>query len=49
MNSVIDLPAPPVLPVAESNKVFPVGRVYCVGDPTITYYANPPTKYLSRR
>lgn len=31
MNYVIDFPVTPVLPVAESNKVFPVGRIYCVG------------------
>ncbi|OGA52741.1 MAG: fumarylacetoacetate hydrolase [Betaproteobacteria bacterium RIFCSPLOWO2_12_FULL_62_58] len=31
MNYAIDFPATPVLPVAESNKVFPVGRIYCVG------------------
>ena len=31
MNFAIDLPETPVLPVAESNQVFPVGRIYCVG------------------
>jgi len=31
VNYAIDFPATPVLPVAESNKVFPVGRIYCVG------------------
>jgi fumarylpyruvate hydrolase len=31
MNYAIDFPATPTLPVAESNKVFPVGRIYCVG------------------
>src|SRR5712691_12317622 len=31
MKYVIDFPATPVLPVVESNKVFPVGRIYCVG------------------
>lgn len=31
MNYAIDFPGPPALPVAETNKVFPVGRVYCVG------------------
>jgi fumarylpyruvate hydrolase len=31
MNYVIDFPPVPSLPVAESNKVFPVGRIYCVG------------------
>jgi fumarylpyruvate hydrolase len=31
MDYVIDFPPTPVLPVAESNKKFPVGRIYCVG------------------
>lgn len=31
MNYAIDFPGVPVIPVAESNKVFPVGRIYCVG------------------
>ena len=31
MNYAIDFPATPTLPIAESNKVFPVGRIYCVG------------------
>jgi fumarylpyruvate hydrolase len=31
MNYAIDFPPPPVLPVAESVKSFPVGRIYCVG------------------
>lgn len=31
MNYAIEFPATPTLPVAESNKVFPVGRIYCVG------------------
>lgn len=31
MKYAIDFPAPPVLPVAESSTVFPVGRIYCVG------------------
>lgn len=31
MNYAIDFPGVPVLPVAESNKAFPVGRIYCVG------------------
>jgi fumarylpyruvate hydrolase len=31
MNYAIDFPATPALPVVESNKVFPVGRIYCVG------------------
>ena len=31
MDYVIDFPKTPVLPVAESNKMFPVGRIYCVG------------------
>ena len=31
MNYAIDFPAMPVLPVAESNQAFPVGRIYCVG------------------
>ncbi|MBM3356348.1 MAG: fumarylacetoacetate hydrolase family protein [Betaproteobacteria bacterium] len=31
MNYAIEFPAIPVLPVAESNKTFPVGRIYCVG------------------
>jgi fumarylpyruvate hydrolase len=31
MTYAIPFPATPVLPVAESNKTFPVGRIYCVG------------------
>ena len=31
MNFAIDFRATPALPVAESNQVFPVGRIYCVG------------------
>jgi fumarylpyruvate hydrolase len=31
MNFAIDFPKTPTLPVAESNQVFPVGRIYCVG------------------
>lgn len=31
MNYAIEFPGTPVLPVAESNKSFPVGRIYCVG------------------
>ena len=31
MDYAIDFPGVPVLPVAESNKSFPVGRIYCVG------------------
>ena len=31
MNYAIDFPATPTLPVVESNRVFPVGRIYCVG------------------
>ncbi len=31
MKYVIDFPGTPTLPVAESNQVFPVGRIYCVG------------------
>lgn len=31
MSFAIEFPKTPVLPVAESNKVFPVGRIYCVG------------------
>ncbi len=31
MNYAIDFPGTPTLPVVESNKVFPVGRIYCVG------------------
>ncbi|HSN41068.1 MAG TPA: fumarylacetoacetate hydrolase family protein [Burkholderiales bacterium] len=31
MEYAIDFPKTPVLPVAESNKVFPIGRIYCVG------------------
>ncbi|MCL6646007.1 MAG: fumarylacetoacetate hydrolase family protein, partial [Dehalococcoidia bacterium] len=31
MTYAIAFPATPVLPVAESNKTFPVGRIYCVG------------------
>jgi fumarylpyruvate hydrolase len=31
MNYAIDFPGAPVLPVAESNAVYPVGRIYCVG------------------
>ena len=30
-DSAIDFPSPVTLPVVESNKVFPVGRIYCVG------------------
>jgi fumarylpyruvate hydrolase len=31
INFAIDFPGTPTLPVAETNKVFPVGRIYCVG------------------
>jgi fumarylpyruvate hydrolase len=31
MDYAIDFPKTPVLPVAESKKAFPVGRIYCVG------------------
>ena len=31
MNYAIEFPGTPTLPVAESNKAFPVGRIYCVG------------------
>jgi fumarylpyruvate hydrolase len=31
MNYVIDFPGVVTLPVVESNKAFPVGRIYCVG------------------
>ncbi len=31
MDYAIDFPKTPVLPVAGSNKTFPVGRIYCVG------------------
>jgi fumarylpyruvate hydrolase len=31
MNYTIDFPGAPVLPVAESNQAYPVGRIYCVG------------------
>jgi len=31
MNYAIDFPGTPTLPVVESNKAFPVGRIYCVG------------------
>lgn len=31
MDYVINFPKTPVLPVTESNKMFPVGRIYCVG------------------
>jgi len=31
MDYVIDFPKTPTLPVVESNKSFPVGRIYCVG------------------
>jgi fumarylpyruvate hydrolase len=31
MSYVIDFPGVPTLPVAESSKAFPVGRIYCVG------------------
>ncbi|MDB5772235.1 MAG: Faa-hydrolase family protein, partial [Burkholderia sp.] len=31
MDYVIDSPKTSVLPVAKSDKVFPVGRIYCVG------------------
>ena len=31
MSYAIEFPSQPVLPVAESNKPFPVGRIYCVG------------------
>ena len=37
MNYAIDFAATPVLPVSESTRVFPVGRIYCVGDLTIAY------------
>lgn len=31
MNYVIDFPKTPALPVADSSKTFPIGRIYCVG------------------
>jgi fumarylpyruvate hydrolase len=31
MNYAVGFRAAPTLPVAESNQVFPVGRIYCVG------------------
>lgn len=31
MDYAIDFPGVPVLPVAESTRSFPVGRIYCVG------------------
>jgi fumarylpyruvate hydrolase len=31
MNYPVNFRATPTLPVAESNQVFPVGRIYCVG------------------
>ena len=31
MNYAVDFRPVPTLPVAESNQVFPVGRIYCVG------------------
>jgi fumarylpyruvate hydrolase len=31
MSYAIEFPGTTVLPVAESNQVFPVGRIYCVG------------------
>jgi fumarylpyruvate hydrolase len=31
MKFAIEFPQTPVLPVAESNQMFPVGRIYCVG------------------
>ena len=31
MNYVIEFRRTPILPVAESHQVFPVGRIYCVG------------------
>ena len=31
MNTVIDAPQPTVLPVAGSDAVFPVRRIYCIG------------------
>jgi len=31
MDYAIDFPKTPVLPVADSKQVFPVGRIYCVG------------------
>src|SRR3954471_5964386 len=31
MKYAIDFPATPTLPVLESNELFPVGRIYCVG------------------
>lgn len=31
MDYAIEFAGVPTLPVAESNKVFPVGRIYCVG------------------
>lgn len=31
MNYAIEFPGTPTLPVVESNKAFPVGRIYCVG------------------
>ena len=31
MNHAINFRSTPLLPVAESNQTFPVGRIYCVG------------------
>ena len=31
MSYAIDFPGVVTLPVVESNKAFPVGRIYCVG------------------
>lgn len=31
MNYAIEFPGTPTLPIVESNQVFPVGRIYCVG------------------
>jgi fumarylpyruvate hydrolase len=31
MNYAIEFPGTPTLPIVESNKLFPVGRIYCVG------------------
>jgi fumarylpyruvate hydrolase len=31
MDYALEYPGPTTLPVAESNQVFPVGRIYCVG------------------
>ncbi|HXF66254.1 MAG TPA: fumarylacetoacetate hydrolase family protein [Burkholderiales bacterium] len=31
MNYAIEFRRPPALPVAESDRLFPVGRIYCVG------------------